>query len=845
MTRLLLALLLPLAPALAQRPNVLLVISDDHGWTDFGFQGADYVETPSLDRLAGEGILFERAYVPTALCRASLMTIATGLYPHQHRVTGNDPPKGVDRERMLAHLRALDPLPARLARAGYRCMQTGKWWEGHWSEGGFTEGMTHGDPARGGRHGDAGLAIGRAGLAPLTDFIDDCAAEGTPWFAWYAPFLPHRPHDPPERLLARYRAPDVPDAVARYRACCAWFDETVGELLAHLDEGGLAEDTLVVFLVDNGWIPDPRTGGFAPRSKRSPYEGGVRTPLVLRWPARLAPARRGAAASSVDVMPTILAACGLEPDASLPGIDLLPVAAGAPSPRAAVFGAAYEHDQPDLLEPARGLVARWVVKGRWKLVRPADRGLPSQLFDVVADPHETRDLAQTELARVAELREELDRWWPGTAPRRPNLLFFLSDDQRDDQLGCAGHPVLQTPNLDRLAAAGVRFENAFVTTAICAASRASILTGRHERTHGFTFGTPPISDRHLAESYPALLRAAGYRTGFIGKWGVKSSADARAEMFEWWRPRSQPYAKERDGAPLHLTDLMAEDAAEFLGADDGRPFCLSVSFHAPHAEDPNPDQYVWPADLDGLYDDAEVPPPALAGEEFFAAQPEFLRTSLGRERWGWRFDTEEKRRRMTRGYWRMITGVDRAVGRVLDELERRDLADDTIVVYTSDNGYFLGDRGFAGKWTIHEPSIRVPLIVFDPALDPAEGGRVLPAMALNVDVAPTLLDLAGVPRPAGYQGRSLAPWWGGPTPASWRRDFLYEHRFDHPKIPASIGVRGERFVYVRWDTQEPPVERLYDLWTDPDQARDLAAVPEFATVLARMRERCDELAENP
>ena len=185
------------------------------------------------------------------------------------------------------------------------------------------------------------------------------------------------------------------------------------------------------------------------------------------------------------------------------------------------------------------------------------------------------------------------------------------------------------------------------------------------------------------------------------------------------------------------------------------------------------------------------------------------------------------------------------MGRMLEGLEEQGLSEETIVVYTSDNGYFLGDRGFAGKWLIHEPSIRVPLIIHDPAMDPALDGAVREAMALNIDLPSTMLDLAGVPIPDGYQGRSLVSWLSDEQPEAWREDFLYEHRFAHPKIPQSIGVRGERYVYVRYDTQEPVVENLYDLWNDPDQAVDLAADPDHSAVLERMRRRCDELAERP
>ena len=246
----------------------------------------------------------------------------------------------------------------------------------------------------------------------------------------------------------------------------------------------------------------------------------------------------------------------------------------------------------------------------------------------------------------------------------------------------------------------MRFTNAFVTTSICAASRASILTSLHERSHGFTFGTPPLARARTEHSYPRLLRAAGYRTGFVGKFGVRTEKGATGSMFDVFRPRNRnPYFKEQpDGTRRHVTNILGDDAIEFLRGGDGRPFCLSVSFHAPHAEDGDPRQYLWPEAENGLYEEAELPMPVNADAAFFEQQPGFLQASLNRVRWGWRFDSEDKRRRMTRGYYRMISGVDRVVGRILDELRRLRLNSETVVIFTSDNGYFLGERGFAGKW---------------------------------------------------------------------------------------------------------------------------------------------------
>ena len=404
----LLTVLVLVSPAVGQeRPNVVLLISDDQAWGDFGFMGSEVIETPVLDALAAESLVFPRGYVPTALCRASLATIITGLYPHEHKLTGNDPPKGVDRTRMLSHIAAVDTLPRLLGESGYRSLQTGKWWEGECACGGFTEGMTHGNPERGGRHGDVGLRIGRETMKPAFDFIESCVETETPFFLWYAPFLPHTPHNPPERLLERYREPGVPETIAKYRAMCTWFDETCGQLLAHLERTEIDGETLVVLVTDNGWIQRPDRRGYAPRSKRSPYEGGVRTPIVLRLPGRIAPAEKSVPVSSVDLAPTILRLCGTEVPKTLPGRDLLTID-GKARP---VFGAAYTHDVVDLDDPSRSLLSRWVIRGRHKLIVHEDEAKPSELYDLVADPAELVPLTDDELA--TSLRSVLDGWLPG------------------------------------------------------------------------------------------------------------------------------------------------------------------------------------------------------------------------------------------------------------------------------------------------------------------------------------------------------------------------------------------------------------------------------------------------
>ncbi|TWT51666.1 sulfatase family protein [Allorhodopirellula solitaria] len=427
------------------------------------------------------------------------------------------------------------------------------------------------------------------------------------------------------------------------------------------------------------------------------------------------------------------------------------------------------------------------------------------------------------------------------ADERPNLIFFLSDDHRSDVLGCAGHPVVKTPVIDQLAARGERFENAFVTTSICAASRATLLTGLFERTHGYTFGKPPISVAHVSDSYPAQLKAAGYRTGFVGKFGVRveGGQSAIGEMFDSFEPvgRSQ---RGVDGSTQHFTDIAGDKALEFVAANSAdKPFCLSVSFNAAHAQDGDKaNHYPHPATESQLYADVKMPRPELDGDVYFDAQPEFLRDSIHRDRYYWRWDTPEKYDRNMRNYFRMLSAMDRNIGRVMQQLNKQGLADNTVVIFMGDNGYYMGERGFAGKWSHYEQSLRVPLIVCDPRIQ-QDAGRVNDDIALNLDIAPTLLDLAGVEIPARYQGRSLV----GQNDAAKRPGFFCEHRMQNDRIPKWEGYRGTRYVYANYYEQESGGEFLHDLQEDPNQLRNLANDPEYGEQLVEMRARTRRLSE--
>ena len=411
-----------------KRPNILLIVSDDQAWTDHGHMGHPSIRTPHLDRLASRSLCFTRGYVPSSLCCPSLASLITGRYPHQHGVVCNDPPRPAGlpsaefyrsdayrsgRERLSSFLEQTPTLPRLFRDQGYLSFQSGKWWQNHYSRGGFTHGMTRGD-----RHGDAGLEIGRVTMKPIEDFVEMAEREERPWLVWYAPMMPHDPHTPPERFLARHRgtAPSLP--IAKYRGMVEWFDDTCGQLLDFLDKRGSAENTIVVFVTDNGWITDPQTGRYAPKSKQSPYDGGLRTPILVGWPGRVKPQRDEThAVSSLDLMPTLLRAAGVKPPDGLPGINLLdPKAVRS---RASVSGECFTHDAVNLDHPESGLRWRWIVRDGWKLILPTAWNEPTakpELYRIIDDPLEQTDLAAQHPLQLRRLRQELEKDWKPAWP---------------------------------------------------------------------------------------------------------------------------------------------------------------------------------------------------------------------------------------------------------------------------------------------------------------------------------------------------------------------------------------------------------------------------------------------
>ena len=418
-------------------PNVLYILSDDQAWTDYGFMGHPQIKTPHLDKLANESVLFERGYVPTALCRPSLVTLVNGQYAHKHGVTGNDPsPKNYPpkdgknynqkRAKLISYLDKFDTLPKLLGEKGYLSHQSGKWWEGNFKHGGFTHGMTRGFPKSGGRHGDDGLKIGREGLQAIEEFVDHTMEEKKPFFLWYGVFLPHTPHNPPERLLKPYRDMGLPLPIAKYYANCTWFDETCGQLIDILEERNLRDDTLIVYVTDNGWINRTDKSAYAPRSKQTPYEGGIRTPIMFSWPnGKLKNGTRKDVVSSIDLFPTVLAATRARTPEALPGLNLLEnLKTEKPIKRKGIFGESFAHDIADIENPEDSLLFRWTIEGKWKLLltydgevnrykttHPREEKRP-QLFNLLKDPKEENNLAEQNPDVVAKLVAKIDNWWP-------------------------------------------------------------------------------------------------------------------------------------------------------------------------------------------------------------------------------------------------------------------------------------------------------------------------------------------------------------------------------------------------------------------------------------------------
>lgn len=398
-----------------QKPNIILIISDDHGFPDYGFMGSKVVQTPSLDRIASESLVYTRGYT-MPVCSPSLASLLTGKLPHQHGITGNDlGPSAGNGGRQALKDRLLSNslmLPKALTDAGYLTFQTGKLWNGTYKDFGFTGGMTDKE----GRHGGAGLGIGRAGMQPIFDFIGMAQKEQKPFFVWYAPFMPHTPHTPPAELLARYEAKEISLQAAKYYAMVEWFDQTCGELDNYLIKNNLKDNTVILYLADNGW-----NGAGKGHAKLTSNELGIRTPIFVRWPAKLKAQRdEQTLASVIDIAPSILNIAGAKAPSDLPGLDLLN--REAMTARKSIFIENYTHDIADLAAPEKSLVTQVVLNGWLKLHIPGSahpKNKPSQLklVDLQSDVLEKTNLAASRPEDVKRLQALQESFWPAAKAR--------------------------------------------------------------------------------------------------------------------------------------------------------------------------------------------------------------------------------------------------------------------------------------------------------------------------------------------------------------------------------------------------------------------------------------------
>lgn len=480
---------------------------------------------------------------------------------------------------------------------------------------------------------------------------------------------------------------------------------------------------------------------------------------------------------------------------------------------------------------------------------------------------------------------------------KPNIIFLLTDDQRWNAMGAMGNEIIKTPNMDALAENGVLFKNAFVTTPICSVSRASFLSGQYARRHGIWNFSTFFSDSALARTYPMMLHQHGYYTGFIGKWGVgdagkgikiagtektttgKEVMDLLKRKFDYWRGWSgqgRYIHKLPNGKTIHVTRIVQDQTLKFLDkVPEDQPFSLSISFKAPHVQDQKREAIPLPG-LEDLYQNVMIPKPPTASLKYFKMLPAFLQSTESRVRWIETYHMRDEAidiygkylsgkslkrwknyyhshtgqhhtyQEAVKNYYRLITGVDMVIGNIREKLKKMGVADNTVIILMGDNGMLLGDHGLTGKWYGYKESIRVPLVIYNPLASDSGQGQVRKEMALNIDIAPTILDLAGIEIPRQMQGRTLVPLLKGKHP-QWRNDFLFEHLFrvNWVDIPMSQGVISKRYVYLQYLDNDYNIiyEQLFDMKKDPYQVHNLARNPDYFKILETLRNRMHSLIQ--
>lgn len=423
--------------------------------------------------------------------------------------------------------------------------------------------------------------------------------------------------------------------------------------------------------------------------------------------------------------------------------------------------------------------------------------------------------------------------------KKRNLVFILADDHRYDAMGCAGHPWLKTPNMDRLAKGGAYFENAFVTTALCSPSRASILTGQYGHSHGVLDNITNLSPS--LPTFPQVLQKSGYKTALVGKWHMGGESDAPRPGFDRWvsfrgqGAYNNPVVNvdgQRKDVKGYVTDYLTDEALRFIGENKSQPFMLYLSHKAVHSE------FIPAERHKNLYTTEPIPyPKTMANtDETYRGKPDWLR----QQRASWHgvdgmYDKRVNFDQFYRDYMRCVAALDESIGRVYDDLAAKNLLNDTLIVYMGDNGTQFGEFGLIDKRTMYETSMRVPMLAHCPDLFPA--GTRVKGLAVGMDVCATMLDAAGATIPATVQSTSLLPMLTGKVPKV-RDEFIYEYFWerDFPQTPTVLGLRTDQYSYMEyhgiWD-----IDELYDIQKDPQQLNNLLADARTTTQSGRVFNR--------
>ncbi len=474
--------------------------------------------------------------------------------------------------------------------------------------------------------------------------------------------------------------------------------------------------------------------------------------------------------------------------------------------------------------------------------------------------------------------------------QRPNIIFLLTDDQRDNTFGAMGHPFVKTPNVDWLLSQSVRFKNTYVAEPVCSPSRTSIFTGMHERVHGVGFTSSyQLTEEQWSRSYPALLKEAGYFTGFVGKFGVEYytfRGDAGDKFDFWWghdgwtrfMPKdfnsasTKPY---HDAKEEFITDIMGEAMGRFLTRiPQDQPFCLSVSFNVPHGSQTTsmyPDYPEWnkmtkaanenpklqgSSFYDTLYRDIEFEIPADTATDPYQFIPRFiLDQDKGRKTQTYQYSyTLPTCREHHIRYYQTISGLDHNIGKLLRDLQERGLMENTVIIYGSDHGLLMGEYGMGGKSLLYDLASKIPCFVYDPTLTDEQKGTEREELVSSLDITRTILDYAGVDALDYMDGASLKPLVQGED-VEWRDELFLESLYTGRDNPFQEGVRTDKWKYIRmydpkgssYDEEdvnfagrEPEFEMLFDLEADPGERANLIESQADSQILATLRQKCGD-----